>query len=440
MSEWDQDELSESGKSGNQHKTGAWDVVLTITVLISVTAVSFLVSFLTKDIISRPFWMLALCFACPVAALILTAFLKEKCIPTMTPSSSRKAQFGLALGCIAAACVVGCFCQFSNEKTTVVETVQTKSDVLIILDKSGSMLIGNRNEAATKAVVDLVKGMDDSVQVGLLIDVGWKENNDPSDVVPLEKRRIDIAPLSEQRDQIIRMARCEPVVNENFPMAFKVACEMVREYKGTPGNLSIIIISDGEDCTEEFRAADFSDELNRANVKVNYLYVDSNYSPEMELLSRETSGQSIYVANLDELTGKMNGLTTVPKTVTYYKDALRSIDESAKAKTVTGILLLLLGVLIGFTLTVMFSVQGQKRFQMILSPLMAVISFLLLIMGKELIPTAWIREAIAFSLLGIVIMRKNGDFIQSAVKTRGAEESLAAAGETSDTDLSGDSW
>ena len=124
MSEWDFDQ-SVNGKSGNSKtfQAGKWDVALTAVALVAVTAVSFLVAWLTKDIPSRPFWMLGLCFAAPVAALMLSVFLKEKASSTMTPSTSRKAQLILAGCTVLAAAVVGCFCQVTNEKADTFEEV-----------------------------------------------------------------------------------------------------------------------------------------------------------------------------------------------------------------------------------------------------------------------------------------------------------------------------
>lgn len=112
-----------------------------------------------------------------------------------------------------------------------------------------------------------------------------------------------------------------------------------------------------------------------------------------------------------------------------YSDALRDINKSQKAMVVTGVLLLALGILIGFSLTIMFSLQGQKRFQMILSPLMAILAFLLLVFGDRLIPAEenrWILEGIAFSLLGIVLMRSNSGTIQRAKGITGSYESVSS--------------
>ena len=74
----------------------------------------------------------------------------------------------------------------------------------------------------------------------------------------------------------------------------------------------------------------------------------------------------------------------------------------------TAALLLLQGALCGFSLMMMYSVNGQFRFQTILSPLMGISAFLLLNFGRHLgISPAWICEGIAFSLFGIVFMREN---------------------------------
>ena len=464
MSEWDFDQ-SVNGKSGNSKtfQAGKWDVALTAVALVAVTAVSFLVAWLTKDIPSRPFWMLGLCFAAPVAALMLSVFLKEKASSTMTPSTSRKAQLILAGCTVLAAAVVGCFCQVTNEKADTFEEVVTGegwSDVLIILDKSGSMswtqetfemlLDGmdymearehirpgdeSMDDMATNAVLDLIGQLDEKTQVGMLIYVGWEENKRGTEVVSLDRRLLPIEPLTpEHRQQLLNLARSPLYNNENFVRAFEVACEMIEKRGGEKGSLSILLISDGNDVTEKFRAVTFAGRLNEYGVKVNYLYVTSEPSEEMKRLAEQTGGESIYVSERVQLLDQMQKMVTVPIYTTVYKDALRDLDESERAKIVTGILLLLLGVLIGISLTVMLSVHGQRRFQVILSPLMAVCAFLILVYGKGWLPEPWIREGVAFSLLGVVLMRANRPGGLPAVKPQASpgEETAVPIGSTDD--------
>ena len=205
---------------------------------------------------------------------------------------------------------------------------------------------------------------------------------------------------------------------------------MLDQYDSGAGNCSILVISDGNDILsdsdERFLAAEFEDELTARKVKVIYLYVDPNHVDEMDKLARNTGGESIYISNLNDLKGKMQEVAKVPVYEVVYKDALRDIDESQTARIVTGVLLLLLGLLVGFSLTVMLSTQGQKRLQTILSPLMAVLSFVLLAFGKDLITVSWIREGIAFTLFGVVLMRKNrsGRFRTDHVRVPDPAESV----------------
>ena len=469
MSEWDFDERTNDQQGKRKTlQTGGWDVLLTLVALVSVAVVSFLVAWATRDVASRPFWMLGLCFAAPVAALMLSVFLKEKASSAMTPSTSRSAQLVLVLCSILAAAVVGCFCQVTNEKADTFEEVVTGegwSDVLIILDKSGSMswtpkaaeaLINGASyneamkyetpgtesldEMATSAVIDLIGKMADETKVGMIIDVGWAENNSPQDTVPLEKRKLPILPLTPaHRQDLTSLAHFKLMNTGNFPRAFDAAYEMVEAYDGEKGEISIVILSDGQDITEEFRADDYADKFLEKGVKVNYLYVVSDYSAQVMLLSQMTGGKSIFVNDRQELFDQMKTMVMVPIITIVYKDALRDIGESDRAKIVTGILLLLLGLLIGISLRIMLSVQGQKRFQVILSPLMAACAFLILAYGEGFLPVPWIREGVAFSLLGIVLMKKNNP---AGYSSGGSPERKVrpAAGKAQEAAASADEW
>ena len=93
-----------------------------------------------------------------------------------------------------------------------------------------------------------------------------------------------------------------------------------------------------------------------------------------------------------------------------------------------GIMLLLEGLVIGFGLMLLLSVQGQRRFQVVLSPLLALIAFLLL----KFIPTGlsgWAKEAVALGLLSIVLMKKN---VVSASPTSKPQTASPVASDDSD--------
>lgn len=434
MSEWDEGQQEKPGKQKTV-SSGKWDAGMTVAALISTAAASFLVSYLTRDIATRPIWLLAICFAAPVAALMLAVFLKEKASSSMTPSSSRGAQFALAISSVIVAALVGCFCQATNQEAKGTETVKVAdgwSDLLIILDKSGSMNENNRDVSATKAVVELLDEMDDSAQVAMLIDVGWDPEYYP---VPIEQRRLDFGFLSERRQQLIAMAKSEMGATSHFRSALETACEMLDQYHPAEGETTeptVIYISDGNDVYKDFKASDYADSFTSRNIKVNYLYVSPENSQEMEQLAKLTGGSSIDATQPDKLKDQLQQVTQRPVYEIVYKDALRNIDESDTAKTVTGILIILLGILIGVALTIMFSLQGQRRLQTFLSPAMAVLAFLLLAFGKSIISTPWVREAVAFSMLGVVLMRSNR--VDGQTKKEKKEKPVSTAGEASADD------
>ena len=92
----------------------------------------------------------------------------------------------------------------------------------------------------------------------------------------------------------------------------------------------------------------------------------------------------------------------------------------------TCVLMILQGLLCGFALKIMFSVQGQKRVQTILSPAMGLAAFLMLNFGRHIgISPAWLCEALAFSLFGLVFMRENrGESVQKRMTAAGTDGSF----------------
>ena len=75
----------------------------------------------------------------------------------------------------------------------------------------------------------------------------------------------------------------------------------------------------------------------------------------------------------------------------------------------TGIMLILEGLVIGLGMWLMLSVHGQLRVQMIISPLMGAAGLVLLkyVGFNAELDYWWIIEGAAFTLLGIVFMTKN---------------------------------
>ena len=125
---------------------------------------------------------------------------------------------------------------------------------------------------------------------------------------------------------------------------------------------------------------------------------------------KATDGTVFDQTAISDLASELKSLKstlTVPEPVDTLKATYEGKTADGKPNTpyviLTGALLLVLGLLCGFSLMIMFSVQGQFRFQVILSALMGICAFLLLNFGRYLgISPAWICEGLAFSLFGLV--------------------------------------
>lgn len=92
------------------------------------------------------------------------------------------------------------------------------------------------------------------------------------------------------------------------------------------------------------------------------------------------------------------------KAMTADGDMIRA--DSVTSQVLSGLMLLFEGLVIGLGMTLMLSLSGQKRAQIVLSPLMGIAAFILLKV-TNLGDVSWMTEAIALSLLGVVFMRSN---------------------------------
>ena len=403
MSDWDDwgteapKETPSRGKNTNRNsfRGGSLHVVQTVVAFLATAGVSFLVAWLSRDIEPRPMWLLACSFATPVLALMVSVLLVEKATSAMTPSFSRKAQAGVVAGSILFAALTGLLCQYTNTESTTETVITGWSDVVIVMDKSNSM-DGENDTHAAQAVADLLDGMNDSTSVGFIA-----YSDEILSKVPIH------ALSSSQKQKILKAANQEPDGATNFAIAIDEANDMIANWaSGNP--ITIIFVTDGVDLYD-FTAEPYIQSLKDNQAALYYIRVGAESNAEVEKLVAATNGESIYINDTSKLLAEMQKATTVTNVVVEHKDALRSIGESPKAKLVVGILLFIQGLMNGIALTIMFSRQGQRRVQTVLSPVLAVVAFCILAFGQQILPTAWIREGIAFSLLGIVFMRRNSD-------------------------------
>ena len=428
MSEWDNDfgsgndfEDQDAKRQGRKAPAaGGLHVGLTVVCLLAVALVSFGVAYLMKDRV-RTFWEMGLTFAAPFAALMASALFVEFKTGRMTPACSRRAQAGFAAATIAAAFVFGSLAEVLHQPV-VVTHIEPDYDYLIVLDKSGSMVFTDLDEPCRTSLHAMLDDMEDECRVGIVAfgdSLMGKE----------EIRELD----AEQRQRIGRVIDTQiPITSEgtrrvgpgtDFSLAMETAMKLVENVTDRSRTMRIILVTDGDEAViGDFNAfntwAKAQNNGNTALKQVELCAIQLG-DPMLSMVKsavRMTDGKVFDQTDPSELARELKSLKStvvIPEAVDTLKATFDGKTADGKPNTpyaiLTGALLLLLGLLCGFSLMVMFSLQGQFRFQVILSALMGIGAFLLLNYGRYLgLSPAWFCEGLAFSLFGLVFMRENG--------------------------------
>lgn len=373
---------------GVQKLRGPWYWPLTIMAFMIVGGLSFLMAYLTKDIPDRNPLLMGLIFAVPMAAMFLASLLLEHRTCAMTPSFLRKTQAIIALGAVVATFGVGTLCDWIYLHGFV---VPLKYQTVFVLDKSGSME-GGRNAEMIQAMERIIPSMDQREEVGLVL----------FDHTVLKQKSIDRLSDNGHAEALLSMIRNTPTSGgTDFSNAIDCALDLISA-RASDAPTQIIFLTDGGDL-------DFATAVNAVqarcaamNVVVHGVAFSSNGKLDvMESLIQATGGQTVRANDMEQLVAVMVVLTT------HDDDLLRSQD--GKANLMTGIMLILEGLVIGLGMWLMLSVHGQFRAQAIISPLMGVAGFILLkyVGFTAEMDSWWIVEGAAFTMLGVVFMTKN---------------------------------
>ena len=410
MSEWDSDEtgLPGKGKKKNDY-TGKLNIPMTLACFLAVAVISFLAAWLMKDT-ARSFWELGLTFAAPFAALMGSAMLVERSTGRMTPQCSRNAQMICVLVTVAAAFCVGCLSEVTHTPV-VIKTTESKYDYLIVVDKSASM-DGKMDTASIEAIHGLVGNLEDGTGVGI-VAFGSKVIGTQA-ILPLD---------SKQRGEIEKTANKRPNGGTDFSAAMDSAMRLIENMPERKRTVRIILVTDGDDLAignfDEFNTwAARLNALDSTKDKVELCAIQAGNVPMLAMVRTavdRTGGVSRKAVEANDLVNEVSSMQVTEiseKSVDTLQATYNGQTNDGKPNTpymiLTAVLLVLQGVLSGFALKIMFSVQGQFRFQTILSPLMGLTAFLILNFGRFIgIAPAWICEGTAFSAFGIVFMREN---------------------------------
>ena len=389
--DWDQPNAKQPSKAIGGH----WHAAQTVTALLVVTALSFLMAYLTRNIQKRPIWMMGLIFMVPAAAMLFSALFVENATSAMTPSFSRKAQTIVALVATLLTFVVGCLSDLIYLQGFI-----QHDNVIFVLDKSSSQtelsIGGNtRDEDNKTALRRIIDQMSDGDLTGLVLF-----NDSVISSVPL-------APLSQdQRAHILSSISTSPSGGTYFYQPLNEALKMAESSsQAQKRKTKIVILTDGQEFQDNiakslcYNTADVIARCKAVNAVISCVQTSTQMDTSVTTVISRTGGEGVYVNNAAQLASTLSNISLSDQ------DLLRSGDSSARV--ISLIMLLLEGLTLGFGLSLMLSVSGQFRIQLILSPLMGIAAFFLLKMMSGNIKPYWIAEGAAFSLLGIVFMRRN---------------------------------
>ena len=407
--EWGQADLGSQRSSASRAGGGGWNWLFTLTAIVIVAVFSMGMAWLTRNVDERPVWMMGLIFMVPTAALMLGTMMVEGATSYMTPGTSRKPQIRLAIIVSAATFLVACICDliylqgFKKELapagSTITKTSQAER-LILIWDNTASMNENGAHDRAVQTGQNLLDQMPENVQIAMISD----------DLI------IPFAPVSaDQRQRIEQTMRVEPSTGRMYyGNAFDAALQMIRE-SGTDDPVRVVFFSDGLHIWDADGKNPRQAVLGQSRITVYWVNLGSVPTQMEDLLRVPGKGILVEPEKIEDVldgivkTGYTEAVKAaeIPKDIRLQQDLIRNRDQSAII--ITCIMMILEGLSLGICLSLMYSSAGQFRAQYIISPLMGVLSFILLkfVMSTEDMSTWWVREGICFSLLGVVMMTKN---------------------------------
>lgn len=376
---------------------GPWHVVLSLVCLGLGILGAVLMAVLFANIDKRNWWQLGLVFFVPAALVTFGAYIVEDQTNAMTPRFSRNAQLLVAL--VAAVLAFGVGAAGIPREEPVV-TITTQGNYLILMDLSSSMGYEqhpDRYPDSVRAIQDIYDSLDEGTYFGFI-----QYNHEIIDQIPLAPKN------SAQASLLKTLLQNKPHGGTTFDEPINQALKLVELAKlSTDQEISIIMVTDADDSADIHldNTNYFIKKAKSVNARVSFLQLESTKPHELDRLVRETGGQSVLVSQSSQLVTDMTKMIT--SQVEVYYDILR--DDDPSTLVVSAILLVGLGLMLGVSLSLMLSHQRQLRLQLLISPLMGILAFVVIKLQpgplREL--EAPLREAIGFSFYGLVLMCKN---------------------------------
>ncbi len=403
---------------------GGWHWLQTLTALVITGLFSMLCAYLTRNVEERPVWMMGLIFMMPTAAMMTATMIVEKAVSAMTPSTSRRPQLILAVTATVLTFVVACLCDliylYGFKKPLPPAGVRTAafevSDRMVLITDRTASMQENGNDARSAEIISMLLDRSAADQETGMISAG---------------DGIDPAPLTEEQKNSLKEMAGRPADQGRlyYGEAVSRALEMLEKgEREIPGR--IVVLTDGKHTWSLNEAEDLTERCLRDNVRVYAVRLGETMDPVLSALAAATGGSEVSGEEAEKvLEGArtlryLSEVTPAPVEEKLKLDLLRNREPAAIL--ISCIMLVLEGLSLGVCLSLMLSVRGQFRLQYVLSPLMGLLAFALLKYiwnNDDIATTWWIKEGIAFSLLGIVLMKRNR---RRAGAPAGPEEAQAA--------------
>ncbi|MBE5779812.1 MAG: VWA domain-containing protein [Clostridiales bacterium] len=369
-------------------KNGGWCVALTLASLLC-AGLAFLLAYLTRNTF-RNVPLFGIVFAAPAILLMFLVLGIESSFSPMNPRYSRKYQTIIA-ACIAGIYLIsGCLGEFIHEYAGV---SGNKANVIILLDKSGSMTdspflsSSTYDDLCVDALETVLNNVPGTTNVGFIAF--------DSDILS----SISLKPYSQNRLDIKSQMRMPPVGGTNFEKPLTAALNMIQN---TSLPTKILLITDGEgslgsDSTKQW----FETTCRNKNASIYYVYINQPQPyTELQQLVTKTNGKSVSVNDPTSILGTLQDLNLF----VAEDDLFHTNPKPRRDLIINGFVQIIPAIALGIGLFLMLSRQGQKRFQLILSPLMGIAAYIVL-NYTNLSPE--FAEALAQSLPLLVFMRKN---------------------------------
>lgn len=391
MENWNETDFSEQTRPRSDRAGGSWCRILTVLSLVLGFGLTIILSFLTKDVQNRPIWMMGLIFTVPIAGVMFAGFLVDKAGNVMTPPTSRASQLRVTAITLAAVFLLASLCDgiylyggFSADAA---------DDIEFLIYEYGHDGGSSVDTASVHVIRHLKEQTRGRANAGVyLFDWDQQNSGDVHSYVPIGR-------LDDQQMEKIEQMLLYGVSQSPTSFGLSKACNEVEQFNsGRRTRIFIMTIhSSVSYSNSENELHQLIDRLNRAGCSVYLMGTEATNAKVLELIEK-TGGKMITDFSEDSIED------VLVRNAIQDGDILRA--DTASAILLSGIMMLLIGLAAGFGLMIMLSVQGQKRVQVLLSPLLAILGFVVLRFLKLPLP-GWLLEGVCLGLISIVIMRTN---------------------------------